>query len=452
MTERGQPWLPFLGALLAAAWVCVHFDAPLVEDSLFWWIPKAIKAGEAGFPLSPSGTLPAAMGSDLLHQTTIPQWSDGLPDYGHPPLWYWWIGLWSTVLGPSLSTIRLATLLPAMAAGAGFVALGRRLGNGIAGFAIFAVPPFLAQLLRPELDLGLIAVVPWVLIALLDRAWGRFAILSALAVGIKEPGVLLVVPAILTAHQERRFRVAALTPLIVLGGWAWLHGGLAQPERLPDGIFGWTTDLFTVLFIVFITQARFLLLLGIVRFARERILTSFVVIWILFFATVGFFANRGTSDMFTHVRYLLPGLLVATVILAQKRPWLASFGLLFLHSSSAFGPEASMFGIDQARAEKQAAPWIKSQIDAGETIWVGTHQAAALSQSWAGVVTKPIKDLEVYGMSTHSNDINAGDIVLETAYGEPSGAILTGREKTKIMDWNTHDGRVVAWRINDEAG
>jgi hypothetical protein len=391
------------------------------------------------------------MGANLLESTAIPQWSGGLPDYGHPPLWYWWIGLW-TMGGATLPTIRLATLLPAMAAGAGFVALGRRLGNGVAGFAIFAVPPFLAQLLRPELDLGLIAVVPWALLALLDRAWLRFAFLSALAVGIKEPGVLLVVPAILTAHQERRFRIAALTPLLVLAGWAWLHGGLAQPERLPDGLVGWATDILTVLFILFIAQARFLLLIGITRFTRERVLTSFVLIWVLFFATVGFFANRGTSDMFTHVRYLLPGLLVAVVILAQKRPWLASFGLIFLHSGSAFGPEASMYGIDQARAEKQAAEWIENQIEAGETLWVGTHQAAGLSQPWAGVVDEPIEKVHVYGMSTQSSEVKAGDIVLETAYGEPSGALLTGREKTKLEDWNTHDGRVVAWRITDEAG
>ncbi len=451
MTERGQPWLPILGALLAAAWVFVHFDAPLVEDSLFWWIPKALKAGEAGFPISPSGTLPAAMSTGILGQSNIPQWSGGLPDYGHPPLWYWWVGMW-TMNGATLTSIRLATLLPAMAAGAGFVTLGRRLGNGAAGFAVFAMPPFLAQLLRPELDLGLIAVVPWALLALLDRAWLRFSLLSALAVGIKEPGVLLVVPALLTAYQERKLRLAALTPLLAIGTWAWIHGGLAQPERLPDGVVGWATDLLTVLFILFVTQARFLLLLGIARFARERILTSFVLIWILFFATVGFFANRGTSDMFTHVRYLLPGLLVAVVILAQKRPWLAAFGLIFLHSSSAFGPEASMYGIDQAKAEKQAAEWIKTQAEAGETIWVGTHQAAGLSQPWAGIVNEPIEQVQIYGMSTQSTQIKAGDIVLETAYGEPSGAILTGRDKVQITEWNTHDGQVIAWRINDEAG
>ena len=51
----------WIGGALALAWCLVHWQAPLVEDSLFWWVPKGIKAGEVGFPLSPAGDLPAAM-------------------------------------------------------------------------------------------------------------------------------------------------------------------------------------------------------------------------------------------------------------------------------------------------------------------------------------------------------------------------------------------------------
>jgi hypothetical protein len=448
MTERAHIGWVALGALIAAAWVCVHIDAPLVEDSLFWWVPKGLKAGEAGFPLSPSGALPLAMNASA---SALPQWSGGLPDYGHPPLWYWWLGIW-TQSSASLLNIRLATLLPAMAAGAGFVALGRRLGSTVAGFAVFALPPFLAQLLRPELDLPLLALVPWALIALLDRAWVRFSVLSALAVFSKEPGVLLVVPAVVTAFDERRIRLAALTPLIALGIWAGMHGWMAQPERLPDGLIGWGQDLATVAFIVFIAQGRFLLLLGLRNFRGERALTAFVLVWIAFFATVGFFANRGTADLFTHVRYLLPGLAVATVVLSKKRPYLAAAGLLWLHSASPFGPEASMFGIDQGRSEQAAAPWVVEQVRRGETIWVGSHQAAGLTQPWAGVVDTPATGFKIYTISTHASEIDVGDVVLETAYGEPSGALLNGREKELIKEWNTHDGAVRAWRISGQAG
>jgi hypothetical protein len=437
-----------LGALIAALWVGIHFDAPLVEDSLFWWVPKGILAGETGFPLSPAHTLPAVI---TPAGAALPQWSGGLPDYAHPPLWFWWIGLF-TKAGASITTIRLATLLPAMAAGAGFVALGRRLGFGGAGFVVFALPPFLAQLLRPELDLPLLALVPWALIALLDRAWGRYALLAGLATAFKEPGVLLVAPAVVAAYTERKWRVAALTPLFVLGGWALLHGWMAKPERLPDGIMGWSQDFLTVLFIFFVAQGRFVLLVGLKNLVKDHVIASFVLTWMVFFATIGFFANRGTIDLYTHIRYLLPGMAVASVVLAGHRPWLAVVGLFFVHTASEYGPEASLFGIDQAKSEQHAAPWIAEQLDQGERIWVGTHQAAGLTQPWAGVVDAPITGFETYSITTQSDALKPGDIVMEVAYGEPAGALLTGRQKTEITQWTHHDGWVKAWRIDGEPG
>ena len=445
MTERRQtPWV-WIGGALAVAWCLVHWQAPLVEDSLFWWVPKGIKAGETGFPLSPSGHLPTAMLPQ--HALALPQWTGGLPDYGHPPLWFWWIGLFTSTLGPSLTSIKLAMLLPAASAGAGFVALGQRIGSAAAGFAVFATPPFMAQLLRPELDLPLIAIIPWALIALLDRAWWRFTALSFIAVWCKEPGVLLVVPAVLAAYTERRFRWMALAPLIALGAWAVVHGWMATPERLPDGPAGWLKDLMTVLFIVFLAQGRWLLFIGLPRLRRHPTLTAFALVWILFFSVVGFFANRGTMDLYTHVRYLTPGLCVAVVLMARGLPAMAAFGLLWLHTASPFGPEASLFGIDQAKAERQAAPWIAENIAAGERLWVGTHQAAALGQPWAGVVDTAVSGFQIYSIGTPPEAVEVGDIVIETAYGEPAGTLLTGRTKTPLERWRVHDGWVAAWRI-----
>jgi hypothetical protein len=448
MTERRHTIWVLLGAAIAALWVVIHVDTPFVEDSLFWWVPKGIKAGESGFPMSPAGDLPMAMTINGIEATLLPQWSGGLPDYAHPPLWYWWMGLW-TLISPSFLTIKLATLIPAMAAGAGFVALGRRIGSTTAGFAVFALPPFMAQLLRPELDLPLLAFTPWILIALLNRSWGRFAVLSALAVGCKEPAVLFTVPAMIVAFEERRWRVAALTPLIVLLLWGWIHGWMAKPERLPDGFWGWIQDITSVLVIVFIIQGRFLLLIGWNQFRRHQALAGFVAIWLLFFSVVGFFVNRGTADLYTHVRYLLPGMAVAVVVMASRLPILASIGLFWLHVASPYGPEASVFGLDQARAEKKAADGIEALITKGEIVWIGTHQAAGLYQPFAGVVDQPLSGFRTYGMETPSHAVKNGHIVVETTYGEPAGALLTGRQKTLLKQWTVHDASVTAWRIDE---
>jgi len=132
---------------------------------------------------------------------------------------------------------------------------------------------------------------------------------------------------------------------------------------------------------------------------------------------VGFFANRGTLDSFTHVRYLLPGMAVAMVVLAGRWPFMALAGLLWLRSASAFGPEASLHGIDVARSSKDAAPWIEAQIASGNTVWVGTHLAAGLTQPWAGMVDAPLDGFSVYSIQTQSSQVQSGSILLEASYG-----------------------------------
>jgi len=146
---------------------------------------------------------------------------------------------------------------------------------------------------------------------------------------------------------------------------------------------------------------------------------------------------------------LLPGIAVAVVVMAQKRFWLAGVGLVWLNAASPYGPEASMFGVHQARAERQSVPWVDNQIKEGARLWVGTHQAAGLMQPWAGIVSTPLDGFLIYDVNTQTTDLRSGDIVLETAYGEPSGALLTGRNKERLNDWAVHDGRVTAWRITN---
>ena len=110
---------------------------------------------------------------------------------------------------------------------------------------------------------------------------------------------------------------------------------------------------------------------------------------------------------------------------------------------------ASLFGVDQAKAERTAAPWIAKRIAAGDRLWIGTHQAAALGQPWAGVVDAPVSGFQVYSIDTRAEAVASGDIVLETAYGEPAGTLLTGRTKTAVETWRVHDAWVTAWQIED---
>ena len=453
-----------LAALLAAVWVLLWVGAPLVEDSLFWWVPKGLLAAEQGPAWTWAGTLPEGIARGLLPQTTPHQWAGGLPDYAHPPLWFAWLGLFLRA-APTVQAAHLACLLPAVLAAVGFARLGPALGgHRWSGLAVLALPPVMAQLLRPELDLPLLAVVPWALLALLEGRWGRFLILGLLAPWLKEPGVLLVVPAVVAAAFERRWRWQALAPLVGLGAWSLVHGGLAQAERLPTDGWGWASDLVQAARIVGWEQGRWALLIGMVGLGvglrrtgadRQRlgIGLSFALAWLVFFGTVGFLGGREALTPLTHVRYFLPGMAVWTLLMTRRWPGLAAIGLFWCISPSRHGPEASLHGILAGVAEADAAPWIASQVAEGHRVWVGSYQAAALTQPWAGQVEAPMRGFSIYDQTTGPGNLTRGDLLVVAAYGEPAGRLLKGTRRRSVERWQRGAAVVEAWEVEGiEAG
>lgn len=464
--RRGLPAALAVG--IAAAAVLAGLDAPLVEDSLFWWVPQGLWVAEHGLAWSPAGELPSAVARPLAGHDPIPQWGSGIPDYHHPPLWFWWLGLFLAA-SPTVTAVHLALLLPAGLAALGFVRLAERLGSPWAGLAPLALPPVLAQMQRPELDLPLLAVCPWVLLALIDERWRTAAVLGALAPWCKEPGVLLAAPACLAALGGRGPRggraLAALAPLLGLLAWRLVHGPLASPERLPASLGAWLVDLLVVARLALVEQGRWALLLGLppllLALHRRRVaarpaalLLVFALVWLAFFAAVGFFATRDAERSLTHVRYFLPGLAALAVLLSSRLPALALPGLLHLFAPSPFGPEASLFGPHAARAERLAAPWILEQLAEGRTVWVGSYQAAGLLSPWAGIHPGPVPArtpaggrLRIYAEATDPRAPAPGEIVLQAAYGEPLGALERALELRALERWTSREATVTAWLV-----
>jgi len=447
-------------AVVASAVVVAWSGAPLVEDALFWWVPKALLVAEQGPRLVLDGGLPDGMiiGRELA--TLPPQWLVGLPDYAHPPLWYWWLGAWLRLFGNSVVVIHLACVPFAAALGWGSVALARRLGSPWAGLAPLAVPPVVAQLVRPELDLPLLACTVWALVALLGGRWALFAVMGVLAVFFKEPGVLLCVPAaVMWTLADRKWThlPAVLAPLIALGVWGLVHGGLAGAERLPDSAAAWLTiDLPLAVRLLVVEQFRWLWLVGAVAGAwvlrpRDRIAWgvagALVVCWLLFFSVVGFRLQPHNPEPLTHVRYFGPAFVVGAILAASRWPILVLPGLLFIHQRSVFGPEASFHGVDAGRAEAAAAPWIADAIDEGHTVWVGSYQAAALSQPWSGHPGTPVGGVKVYSVDTRPESLLVGDLVVLAAYGEPAGPIVRAWKLDPVRDWTAGEATVTAAEV-----
>jgi hypothetical protein len=451
---------PILALLLTFTVLLAGIRTPIVEDSLFWWIPQALIMAERGLAMSTGGPLPELMAASIPPEAMPSQWADGVPDYAHPPLWTWWLALWLRWFGASTVVIHLACAAPAAAIALGLVAVARRLGDPWLGPAALALPPLSAQLLRPELDLPLLAVTLWALVALLDGKWRLFVPLALLAPWVKEPGVLLVVPALIRARYDGWRRAPlALIPLISLGLWGIVHGGLAKAEKLPAGLVAWLTDdLPSALWLNGVHHGRFLLLLGLPLLWQRRhrvgvqVVGGFALCWIVFFSIVGFKLQPNNPEPITHVRYFVPGMVAALLLLGQRSRLLPLAGLAFMQARSPYGPEANHFGLDAARAEAAAVPWIRAEIASGRRIWVGQYQGASLSQPWAGQIDTPIQGIAFYGQNTDPMQLSNGDGIVEAAYGEPMGLIDRVWNLTIDRRWTLGHAVVSASVIGERTG
>ncbi|MCP4805339.1 MAG: glycosyltransferase family 39 protein [Proteobacteria bacterium] len=417
-----------LAALVGVAFVLWNLDAPLIEDGLFWWVPKALRLTETG-PSLVIDVLPEAARPGF---TLPPQWEGGLPDYAHPPLWYMYLAIFLLLPVKTHVAVHLAALPIAVLFGTGMAALLRRLGGPQAAWAAAAfvlIPPVAAQLLRPDTDLPLMALTPWALVFILDRRDGMFALVAGVATACKEPGILLAAPAVIACLVDRRKGWGWLAPPLVLAGWAGLHyaatgWGLASSERLPDSFLGWLSDLGTVAWIVLGEQGRWLVIpaaiWGLTKAPRRRgllIVLAHVVVQIGFFGTLNFLGGLDRLDAHTHVRYLIPGMLGALALAVALFPLnavaVAILGVIFLHRPSPHGPESSLYGLDVARAVRDA------EIPADA--WVGSYAWTQLTRPYAGVVDTPRDDLRVYRFGTDPAEID-GPIV-EVCEGEPLGRL-----------------------------
>jgi len=447
-----------LAAAVATAIVAAGWNAPLVEDSLFWWVPKALWIAEHG-PAWVLAELPAAARPDT---PLPPQWQGGLPDYGHPPLWYHWVGgvLALTQGGlPVHQGVHLAGWPLALLAGLGLTALLRRLGGERAAWAapaLLLLPPVATQLQRADTDLPLLGLVAWALVALLDRRDGLFVVCAALATACKEPGVLLAAPALVAAVHDRRASPAFLAPLVVLGAWAWIHHSqtgwaLAGTEHLPDSPGDWLADVATVLWIALGDQGRWLVW-PLVAWALWRgkplrrralwILGAHTATQLGFFATLNFLGGMDRIDRHTHVRYLLPGMTSAHAVALATAPLagvpLVAASWLTGRRISPHGPEASHHGVDVGRALQRAAP----ELPRGA--WVGSYAWTQLTRPYAGVVEVPRDDLQLYAFGTDPARVS-GHVVHASA-GEPLGRL---QELTlqPVQTWSAGQAQVTLYRV-----
>ena len=421
-----------LASLVGVLLVLLNLDAPLVEDGLFWWVPKALSFGDA--PAWVLDQLPpeARPGAPLP-----PQWQGGLPDYAHPVGWYAFLALFLMLPVKTHVAVHLAALPCAVALGWGMAALLRRMGGPQAAWGAAVVPllpPVAAQLLRCDTDLPLMALTPWALVFVLDRRDGWFALVAGLATFCKEPGILLAAPAFAACVLDRRKGWGWIVPPAVLAAWAGIHylsagWGLAGSERLPETVGSWLSDLGSVLWIVLAEQWRWLavpvaawgLWRGTPRRRALGIVGVHLLVQLCFFGTLNFLGGLDRLDHHTHVRYLIPGLLGWAALLLASTPWTALpllvTSLVFLHRPSAWGPESSLYGLDVARAVREAAP----SLQRTDPVWVGSYAWTQLTRPYAGVVDQPMDQLELYAFETDPAEVSG--VLVEVCEGEPLGRL-----------------------------
>ena len=457
-----------LAGLTGALVVVLGLGVPLVDDTFFWWVPKALLFSEGGGSWVLAGDLPAALRPDAK---LPPHWVDGLPDYAHPPLWYAWLALWLKILGPHHFVVHGAVLPLAIGIGVGFSALLQRLGGVRAAWTapvLVCLPPVAALLLRADTDVPLLLFSTWALVALLDRKDGLFALMAALATASKEPGVLLVVPALAACWMDKRWTFGWLAPMAILGGWAGIHwletggplGGwaLASSEHLPAGPLDWLVDVVAVLRITLFEQGRWLIVAGFAWMAWKglpgsrrswRLVSIHAGTQLLFFGTLNYLGGIDRVDRYTHVRYLLPGITSAAALGLAAGPMAAPPLLLaslwFLHERSGDGPEASLHGIDTARALGRARPLLEEM---GGEVWVGSHAHAQLTRPYSGIGSPPLDHLKSFDVNTRPAQVS-GHLV-HASVGEPLGR-LQELDLTLVREIRVHEAWVRLFKVAGEA-
>jgi len=471
-----------------------HLHSPLQEDGLFWWVPRALLMVEQGPLWVAAGDLPDA----CLPTLPLPhQWSAGLPDYAHPPTWFLYLAGWLALLGPQAWVVRLACLPAVLLISLASLGLCRRLAgeepSAWAALPALLAPALLAQLLRPDTDLPLLAAQLWALLAMIDgRPW-RFALLACLAVWLKEPGVLLVAPALVLGLGDKRFFAASLAPLAALAAWILVHHqvtgwGLPGAERLPETPLVYLRDLAAVASIVFIEQGRWACWAGLAcaglcqlrqrqastqhpseRASRRRALLScavFAASQLLVFSGLNFLGGRAAEHGYTHVRYLLPAMTVASLVAAslalrwtclcasgrRRALLLPALCLLMalpqLHRARALqprGPEGNLYGLDLVRAWAMARPPLEAAALEGR-VWVGSYLYAALTRPYAGLADRPVPGLLPFGPATLPEQLSPGDLLVYASYGEPLGRLGELRREV-LQRWQTGHAWVVLARI-----
>lgn len=473
--RRLLPALPYL--LLMWVW-WQGWGSPALEDDRFWWIPQALDVYERGPVLIPAGPLPKVLLPEGISPLQVPpQWSGGIPDYAHPPLFYWYLASWMKLLGPSMHSIQLGLLVLALLGMVGFQRLVLRVTSPAwavgGGLLLPLIPVISVQLSRADLDMALFCLTPWALDALLGRRYLRFMGLSMLAVWCKEPGVLLAAAVLPCIWQERGGRrwlalLAMLSPLGSLLAWGllhwWLTGwGLAGTERLPSTLWGWIRDLQQVAQLVLLEQGRFWLLPCLVaaawRLWRARslpllILGLHLLTHLAFFGTVNFLGGDPNRIAGGHLRYLIPAwisflaLCLAGSVPLQEfahqllarllSPWrqltsqymtsllwglCAIFAWSDWHAPPIGGVERNFFAHDLVSAHQRLLPKMAQALQARRQVWVGSYAWIELSLPILAGDTNTIEGLKWYGQSTQPDELPIGAWVLVSAHGEPLGVL-----------------------------
>jgi len=453
-----QPFaVPLLLATLILLCWAQAWGLPALEDDKFWWLPKAWLMATRGLTLFPFGTMPEGLLPPGM--APPPQWSGPLPDYAHPPLFFLYLGLWFKLFGGTMVVARVALLPLITLTLVGTYRLARVLLPTPAALAatllVAASPVCLSQFGRADLDLPLMALTPWALEALLRRRRWRFIFFAALATACKEPGVLLVVPAVLGAWMGHRRRwlfslASASAPLVILGAWALLHWretgwALATPERLAPTLMGITQDLLTVGRFVLLEQGRvFLTLAAVWSLTRGRLprgsqwmLWSHVAIHILFFGAINFLGGDPLRPSGSHWRYLTPAIptlcilgINGIVAVLQHRAMQVlamslslAFSLLDLHGPPRGGVERNLYQQDLARAHLALVPRLEEALATGQAIWIGSYAYLELVSPVVGVPGRALIGLHPYGQGTDPELLSPGDLVVASSHGEPLGRL-----------------------------
>lgn len=352
------------------------------------------------------------------------------PDYGHPPLLFWLLGIAYRIFGTSVLVPHLINMVFGLLALIFTYECTQMLYNRkaaiISAILLMLSPLFFAQSGTLNTDITATGLAVMSFYFFLNNRWRAYTICASLLVLAKETGILLIISISAYSFIKKKRPLLAASPVIVLGLWLayyYLMTGSIFYSQHSDWLFSWLTDFGQVfeklrqfMAIVFIDNGMFApAILALINYKKAHFRQKNLVILLLFMLVMLFYALYDQS-LPRHIMLVMPFIMISYsgVIYRMRFAYVftAIAGAIMIFnfvgaSSSACGCELemNMEYMDMVNVHQDAVQFLEKSYP-NAVILTTWPMVAELTEPSLGYVKEPLEAYSPYNHHIKGYDVH----------------------------------------------